>query len=88
MSASRFPKDVALAPHPPSEGWEEAPICWLPSPPLTPFDQERCELAALLRRRVVVQRRRRSLPWEDVFAVLSGLSTRYLMEGRAVVVRK
>ena len=73
MSASRFPKDVALAAHPPSEGWEEAPIYWLPSPPLTPFDQERCELAALLRRRVVVQRRRRSLTWEDVFAALSGL---------------
>ena len=68
-----FPKGVVLAPHPPSEGWSEARLFWLPDPAENLFNQEQCELAALLRRRVRVRYRHAWMPWADVLAALSSL---------------
>lgn len=68
-----FPKGVVLAPALGRRVRSEARLFWLPDPAESLFNQEQCELAALLRRRVRVRYRHAWMPWADVLAALSSL---------------
>lgn len=68
-----FPAGMHIAPHPPSEGWNEALIYWLPDPTGDPFLKEKWELAELIRKRVKTSRRPAWMPAQDILCALSGL---------------